>query len=84
MKIKFNLDDDLPLNKTLKLQNMIIVVTAIFHDGSKYYPRAFLDESLFKLWMLEFDRNEVSQGIDFNKTDGLHECIISHYWSFFT
>ena len=49
MKIKFNLDDDLPLNKTLELQNMIIVVTAVFDDGSKYYPKAFLDESLFKL-----------------------------------
>ena len=35
-KIKFNLDDDLPLNKTLELRNMIIVVRSFFHKGIKY------------------------------------------------
>ena len=47
LKIKFNLDDDLPLNKTLKLFNMIIVVRSVFHEGSKYYP-VFLDESFYE------------------------------------
>ena len=32
--------------------------------------------------MLEYDRLEVSEGIDVNKTEGLHECIICHYWYF--
>ena len=41
MKIKFNLDDDLPLNKTL--------VRAIFYGAKKYYPQVFLDEFLCKL-----------------------------------
>ena len=41
MKIKFNSDDDLPLNKTLKLYNMIIVVKSDFHEGNKYYPQVF-------------------------------------------
>ena len=36
MKIKFNSDDDLPLKKTLELHNMIIVVIAVFHEGSKH------------------------------------------------
>ena len=31
MKIKFNLDDDLNLNKTLELHNMTIVVRAFLH-----------------------------------------------------
>ena len=35
MKIKFNLDDDLP--QTLQLYKMIIIVTSIFHDDNKYY-----------------------------------------------
>ena len=48
MKIKFNFDDDLPLNKTLKLFNMIIVVRSVFHEGSKYYS-VFLDESFYEL-----------------------------------
>ena len=34
MKIKFNPDDDLPLNKTLKLCTMVIVVRAVFHEGN--------------------------------------------------
>ena len=32
--------------------------------------------------MLEYDRLEVSEGTDVNKTEGLHECIICHYWYF--
>ena len=49
VKIKFNLDDNLPLQKTLQLCNMIIVVRAIFHEGNKYDPQVFLDECLHKL-----------------------------------
>ena len=29
--------------------------------------------------MLEYDRIDVFEGIDVNKTDGLCECIIWHY-----
>ena len=48
IKVKFNADWNLPL-KTLVLYNMIIVVTSIFHEGRKYYPKAFLPEGLPKL-----------------------------------
>ena len=41
VKIKFNLDDDLPLNKNLELDNMIIVVRVVFHEDSIYYPHVF-------------------------------------------
>ena len=82
LKIKFSIGDDLPLNKTLKLNNMIIVVRTVSHEGKKYYPQAFLDERLCKLKMLNCDRTDVSEGIDANKTNGLHECIICHYWYF--
>ena len=37
MKIKFNLDDSLPLNKTLKLHNMTIIVRSVFEEDVKYY-----------------------------------------------
>ena len=30
MKIKFNSDDELPVNKTMKIPGMIIVVGAVF------------------------------------------------------
>ena len=42
MKIKCNSDDDLPLNKTLEMCNMIVVVRAVFHENNKYYPQTFL------------------------------------------
>ena len=46
MEIKSHLDDNLPLNKTLKLCNMIIVITAFFHEDNKYFPQVFLDKCL--------------------------------------
>ena len=49
MKIKFNLDDKLPLNETIAIPSMIIVVRAIFHKNNKYYLQVFLDECLYKL-----------------------------------
>ena len=49
MKIKFNLDDELPLNKTIEIPSMIIVLGAVFHENNKYYSQVFLDECLYKL-----------------------------------
>ena len=48
MKIKFNSGDELPLNKTIEIPCMIIVVTVVFHENKKYYPKVFLDEYLNK------------------------------------
>ena len=48
MKIKFNSDDNLPLNKILKLHNLAVVVRSFFEDG-KFYPQVFLDECLYEL-----------------------------------
>ena len=49
MKIKLNSDDGLPLNKTLEVPSMMLVVRAIFLEYDKYYPQVFLDECLYKL-----------------------------------
>ena len=46
MKIKFNSDDELPLNKKIEIPSMIIVVRTVFHKNNKYYPQVFLDECL--------------------------------------
>ena len=35
MKIKFSLDDELPLNKTIEISSMIILVRAIFLENNK-------------------------------------------------
>ena len=40
MKIKFNSDDNLPLNKQLKF---------LSEEYGKYYPQVFLDECLYEV-----------------------------------
>ena len=42
MKIKFNLDDELPLNKMIEILSMPIVVRAVFHENNKYYPNSII------------------------------------------
>ena len=49
MKVKFNSDNELPLNKPIEIPTMTIAVTAVFHENNKYYPQSFLDECLYKI-----------------------------------
>ena len=49
MKIKSNSGDESPLNKTIEIPSMIIVITTGFHENNKYYSQVFLDEFLYKL-----------------------------------
>ena len=49
MKVKFNSDDKLLLNKMIEIPNMIIVVRAVFHENNNYYPQVFIDKCLYKL-----------------------------------
>ena len=49
MKMKFDSDDSLPLNKTLKLHNMTLIVRSAFEEDGKYYPQDFLGECLYEL-----------------------------------
>ena len=41
MKIKIDSDDNLPLNKTIEIPRVTIVVTAVFHKNNKYYLDEF-------------------------------------------
>ena len=47
MKIKFNSDNKLHLNKTIEIPSVIINVRATFLENNKYYPQVFLDEYLY-------------------------------------
>ena len=49
MKIKFELDDDLSLNKKLRFSTMAIVVRSIFEDEGKFYPQVYLGECFHEL-----------------------------------
>ena len=49
MGIRFNSDDDLPLNKILKLHILTIIVRSVFEEDGKYYPQVFLDQCLHEV-----------------------------------
>ena len=49
MKIKFNSDDDLPLNKLLKFHIITIIIRSVFEEDGKLYPQDVLDDALFEL-----------------------------------
>ena len=48
-KIKFNSDDELPLNKPLEFHAMTTIIRYIFEEGGKLYPQVFLDNDLYEL-----------------------------------
>ena len=49
MKIKFNSDDNLPLNKPLKFYQMTITIRCVISEDNKLYPQVFLDGALYSL-----------------------------------
>ena len=49
MKIKFDNDDHLPLNKQLKFPTVTIVVRSVFKEDGKLYLQIYLDEFFYKL-----------------------------------
>ena len=49
MKIKFNSNDDLPLNKKLKFHNITVTIRSVFEEDGKLYPQVFLDDTLYEL-----------------------------------
>ena len=83
MKTKFNSDDDLPLNKPL-------IIRSVFEENGKLYQQLFLDDTLYETYKnggckqriktLEYDRIDISEGIDVYKANSSKECDICHYW----
>ena len=48
MKIKFDTDDSLPLNKPLKLYRLTTGFRCIYEEDGKFYPQLYLDNCLYK------------------------------------
>ena len=46
MRIIFDTDDNLPLNKPLKLRMLAIIVRSVFQEHDTFYPQVYLDEFL--------------------------------------
>ena len=49
IKIKFNSDDGLPLNKLLKSHSVTIVIRSVFEEDGKLYLQVFLGDTLYEL-----------------------------------
>ena len=49
MKIKFNTNDNLLLNKPLNLCLLTIIVRSIFEEDGKFYPQLYLGDCLYEL-----------------------------------
>ena len=49
MKIRFKSNDDLPLNKPVKLRLLTIIIRSVFSEDGKFYPELFLDDALYEL-----------------------------------
>ena len=48
-KIKFNSDDNVPLNEIkLKLHDLTVVASSAFQEDKKYYPQVFLYKCLYE------------------------------------
>ena len=48
MKIMFDTDDNLLLNKPLKLRMLAIIVRSVFQEHDTFYPQVYLDELLYE------------------------------------
>ena len=49
MKVKFNTDDNLPLNKPLKLHLLTIIGMSVFEEEGKFYLQPYSEEWLYEL-----------------------------------
>ena len=49
MKIKFDSDDNLPLNEILKFRVLTIIIRRVFEKDGKYYPQVFLDDCRYEI-----------------------------------
>ena len=48
MKIKFNSDDELPLNKMIEIPSMLIAARPVFMKITNIIQKFFLDEFFYK------------------------------------
>ena len=48
MKIRFELVDDLPLDKIINIPVCVIIIRGVFEENSKYYPQVLLHDCFYE------------------------------------
>ena len=76
-KIKFESDDNLPMNKPMTLRLLTITIRCVFIRN--FFRWSFVWVSIK---MLQYQTIEVSEGTDGNKTSASKECELCHYCFF--
>ena len=59
---------------------LTVIMRSVFEENGKYYSKVFFDEILYELWRLEYDKIDISEEIDIDKTNASKECDVCHYW----
>ena len=49
MKIKFESNDNLPINNIVNMYQVTIIIRSVFAQNCKFYPQLFLDDALYGL-----------------------------------
>ena len=49
MKIRFNTDDNIPLNKIIYFPTITIIIKSVIKKDDKYYPQLFRDDCLYEV-----------------------------------
>ena len=48
MKIRFKVNNDLPLNKVINIPVCVVIVSSIFKEDGKYYPQVLLHDCFYE------------------------------------
>ena len=49
IRLKFNSDVDLPLDKLIKFHTLTVIVACVIRKGNKFYPEIYIDEGIYEL-----------------------------------
>ena len=49
MEIKFESNDNLPIDNIVNMHQVTIIIRSVFVQNGKFYPQLFLDDALYEL-----------------------------------
>ena len=49
MKIKFESNDNLPIDNVVNMHQVTIIIRSAFAQNGQFYPQLFLDDALYEL-----------------------------------
>ena len=81
--IRFDTDDILPLDTIVIVYSMTIVIRSVYKNYyDRFYPQIHLANCIYKK-MLEYDRIDISEGIDIKKCkETSRECSLCKFYYF--